>query len=84
VCSFESNGFFLRPSLLLIVVKFINTLLTYDRKSITTMTIQNSYTDTTANAVSIPTATAVDSKDIFIEDNTDIKDNTDIDRCDSR
>ena len=48
------------------------------------MTIQNSYTDTTTNAVSIPTATAVDSKDVFIEDNTDIKDNTDIDRCDSR
>ena len=48
------------------------------------MTIQNSYTDTTTNAAGIPIATAVDSKDIFIEDNTDIKDNTDIDRCGSR
>ena len=52
----------------------INTLIIYDRKSITEMTIQNTYTDTTANAAGIPTATASqDNKDMFIGDNTDIE-----------
>jgi hypothetical protein len=37
------------------------------------MTIQNTYTDTTANAAGIPTATDVDSKDMFIGDTTDIE-----------
>ena len=38
------------------------------------MTIQNTYTDTTANAAGIPTATASqDNKDMFIGDNTDIE-----------
>ena len=42
-------------------------------QNITQMTIQNTYTDTTANAAGIPTATDVDSKDMFIGDTTDIE-----------
>ena len=37
------------------------------------MTIQNSSTDTTANAAGIPTTYAEDNKDMVIEDITDIE-----------